>query len=856
MNESMIRLKSKKDSSDKRLPIKRNLSEIMNFNPTLQTFDFDKQKSKILKLKEYKSSNSILNNISRDKSSSPNKNDSSIEKSINKGRKSKKSFEQNSTLKDNKIFKSVNYKSFDSNEYNSILSVMINEIEERKKCLNTNYNSKEKKPDTKKSMVLGIKAKKNLKDIREVVNDFDESFNSISIDQRKNKKNSVFITSNKNNFKNRDNKDGNSNLDKSTYYKTSNVKKLFTKEKNSSLASEIKHKLKLSQASTYSNSVKPISKKNDSNKFKKEDSFSNASSSSKIKSQTISKSKIKKEKNRFEKEKEKSKLKSLTLEADLSFENNPNIIKTSEDFYLNNFIYQDFKTCYYYRQKGLINGFNKDAYLKDYKISLFQTDNDDLNNVKKVLFKLKNNKKDINSEVKTDHKEYNLLQNIPKKLTFHNIISNVNLKNKMKYLMKEHPLSKHLSYLDAKNERTKSKNLYYEKSNDNMLESIHKERDLMFIKEKPEFGDSKNKLNLEPTKLASKKSILNLSGSSLNNLKKSVSFIRKQSESNISVSKFNVNAENLPKAVDISTLKNRWRTFEIKIDPKEILKNKLVISASVLENTDLQKKLIQNELNLILETMNLIKTSIINNGEFENVFKTLSLQNKVYINLNLEKIIGCSVEIGHALLAEFHDHLDKFIVSNPPKAASLTSFEVNFEDGVFLVDSKLFSNIVIYTKGYSDVYSILINNVEGIVLKEKELNTVLYLFKILRKCMSELLYFCINRMNIFSTDIIELDKYLFNNKTINAKIENYDTNKLLKTRERNFKNVLTNAKSIYEDNSNHLKLKNKNYQDLSFINSKLVNNIIKVLPEKIRKKITALRVIDKYDKLKDLDNSY
>lgn len=212
-------------------------------------------------------------------------------------------------------------------------------------------------------------------------------------------------------------------------------------------------------------------------------------------------------------------------------------------------------------------------------------------------------------------------------------------------------------------------------------------------------------------------------------------------------------------------LKSRWRTFEISFEERFYTKKNIsepIYSKTVIENPELQSKIVIDELNLLFETVILLKTMYLRHPNVENLFKTWSSQIKVYLNISVEEIIALQLGICQTILSDFHNYLDKFIVANPPCPQSLTGSEVNNEDKVFIFNIKLYHEVSLYMKSCFDVYQIIIKTVEEVVLKGFEFRKLTQFLIRCRMKLSEVLFFFNNKFREFKNDKDELDKLLFN----------------------------------------------------------------------------------------------
>ncbi len=108
--------------------------------------------------------------------------------------------------------------------------------------------------------------------------------------------------------------------------------------------------------------------------------------------------------------------------------------------------------------------------------------------------------------------------------------------------------------------------------------------------------------------------------------------------------------------------------------------------------------------------------------------------------------------ISNTILLDFNQYLDKFVAIQPPRPNLLADKLVKDEELSYSLNIKLFSDITVFLKGCFDVYTVLIKQVDDLVLKPNEFYQLMQFITRARMNVSNLISSTSNFQNNYNFD--------------------------------------------------------------------------------------------------------
>lgn len=263
-------------------------------------------------------------------------------------------------------------------------------------------------------------------------------------------------------------------------------------------------------------------------------------------------------------------------------------------------------------------------------------------------------------------------------------------------------------------------------------------------------------------------------------------------------------------------LPKRLRTFKVKMIKNYYEKKKLsykILPKSIITDLDYQSTVIVDEIKVLLDNSETFRLLFLTNENMIKIYKSLSKHSKCEVNHLLEESIGLMMEISVLILNDFSKYLDKFVAVQPPTKERLKDAYVVDEEVAFITNTKLFSDVMMFTKGCYEVYLVLIKQEDDIILDYIKYNEVTQYLNRARYNISTLIFL----VKSFFKNTIEDEKLL----------EKFMTEKQNATEGSEFNNFADNYKSysnqtniivFNKTNSSIRSVKNKNKKSLSHFN--------------------------------------
>ena len=191
---------------------------------------------------------------------------------------------------------------------------------------------------------------------------------------------------------------------------------------------------------------------------------------------------------------------------------------------------------------------------------------------------------------------------------------------------------------------------------------------------------------------------------------------------------------------------------------------------------------------------------------------------------------------------DFSHYLEKFSSINPPSNENLKKCEIKDEELNFFFNLKLFKDVTIYLKGCFEVYSLLIKQLQDMLLPYKKFIKIMQYLARCRMNISNLILTAKNVALNFNEDLKNVNKYLgkiikLNNIENRKEIENnFNINN-----NNNNNNVKPNKKIV----SSIPKMQSKNFKINSDLTEKIRKQFKFVANEENQKIIRLKNILNK-----------
>jgi hypothetical protein len=318
----------------------------------------------------------------------------------------------------------------------------------------------------------------------------------------------------------------------------------------------------------------------------------------------------------------------------------------------------------------------------------------------------------------------------------------------------------------------------------------------------------------------------------------------------------------------LSTLtikKGREKTFVINYIPNWYIENNMIqmsLSKEIIKNSSLQKQIITDEINVLLDDIKIFKINYMNKKNLYEYIQKVSLNIQRKTNQKLEELIGLIIEISYILLKDYGNEIENFIRKPESKPSIYDNKMVEYEDIEFKINIQKFKKVVLFLNVCFECYEIIFQKENNFLLNSDIFIKLIQFLKRARLNISFLIFISKNIIEIVEKDSIIVDKFL-------NEMKRYEFNKL------NSKKIQNEKKVFFEGGINPYKFKvnkeekisdeqkkkkrlenllnpkeinlNITYRFHKFnINSKLIDNILKYSTEKFKNQILSERIIQIY----------
>ena len=284
------------------------------------------------------------------------------------------------------------------------------------------------------------------------------------------------------------------------------------------------------------------------------------------------------------------------------------------------------------------------------------------------------------------------------------------------------------------------------------------------------------------------------------------------------------------------------------------------INTSSLQNDiDYQFKIINDEYKLLEDNYTFYTTKVIPKVNYYESFANISLISKINYNKALEETIGILYILPQLLLVEFYRLIKNYAGVKIPNKKLLKEKIIDDENKNLSYNNVLLVSIYDFFKSCYEVYQTLLKEVNDMCLKYNAFANVINCFQ---KARFNLSYVCSaseNALKNYNNDLKCIQKMKKEKMTtisidLTTKMRNqFDFKKNAeKQRKMRIENALENKYIDDDDNDNKFKRRYKSNKKefVSFVESKLINSLMKHFTGKVRNEIGTQRIN------KEIDGNY
>ena len=284
------------------------------------------------------------------------------------------------------------------------------------------------------------------------------------------------------------------------------------------------------------------------------------------------------------------------------------------------------------------------------------------------------------------------------------------------------------------------------------------------------------------------------------------------------------------------------------------------INVSSLQNDiDYQFKIINDEYILLEDNFNFYTTKVIPKVNYYESFANISLSSKVNYNKALEETIGILYILPQLLLVEFYRLIKNYAGVKIPNKKLLQEKIIDDENKNLSYNNVLLVTIYDFFKSCYEVYQTLIKEVNDMYLKNNAFANVINCFQKARFNLSYVASASENALKNYNNDLkcikkMKKEKMTTVSVDLTTKMRNQiDFKKNAeKQRKMRIENALENKYLDDDDNSNTFRKRHKSTKKVfvSFVESKLINSLMKHFIGKVRNEIGTHRIN------KEIDGNY
>ena len=281
-----------------------------------------------------------------------------------------------------------------------------------------------------------------------------------------------------------------------------------------------------------------------------------------------------------------------------------------------------------------------------------------------------------------------------------------------------------------------------------------------------------------------------------------------------------------------------------------------VNSLPIKNDIEYQYKIINDEYKLLEDNYTFYKTRIIIKDNYYDSFKILSLKSKINYNKTLEEAIGLLYLLPQLLLDEFYKLIQNYSSVNIPNSNLFKEKYVFDEVKNLIYNNSLLIKVYDFFKSCYEVYSTLIKEVNDMCLETNAFINVINCLEKVRYNLSYVSTASNNAIKNYNEDLkyiqkIKNDKSKSKSIDITEKMRNQFAFKKNDEKQRRLR-IETALDNKY-DNENFIedlkKKENGNEKNkfISFIDSKLINKLMKHFTKEVKNEITTQRINKEID---------
>ena len=163
--------------------------------------------------------------------------------------------------------------------------------------------------------------------------------------------------------------------------------------------------------------------------------------------------------------------------------------------------------------------------------------------------------------------------------------------------------------------------------------------------------------------------------------------------------------------------KERIKTFKIKFINNWFIKNGFTEpNLKIGLDHDFQIGFITDQIKVLLDSIQYFRFSILNTNDSSILFNNFAFNKQAEFNKLLEETCGLVIEICTIILADFYEHMPKFVAIQIPNPNLLKDKKTFNEFNNYLQNCEILSNCFTFLKSCLEVYEILTKQVNDMYL--------------------------------------------------------------------------------------------------------------------------------------------
>ena len=308
---------------------------------------------------------------------------------------------------------------------------------------------------------------------------------------------------------------------------------------------------------------------------------------------------------------------------------------------------------------------------------------------------------------------------------------------------------------------------------------------------------------------------------------------------------------------------SRLRTYQPIISENWKYRNGLSLSIgsdkinsfNINNDINYQYKIINDEYRLLEDNFNFYTTRVIRKSNYYQSFSSLLLISKMNYNKALEETIGILYILPQLLLVEFYKLIKNYSGVRMPDRKLLKEKIIFDEDKTLVYNNNLLISVYDFFKSCYEVYETLLKEVNDMCLKNTAFNNVINCFQKARFNLSYVSSATENALINYNNDLkciqkIKKERLKTLSLDLTEKMRNqFDFKKNAeKQRKIRIEAALDNKYDDVEDeNGNRKRFKSNKKEFVSFVENKLINNLMKHFTGKVRNEIGTQRINKEFD---------